>query len=172
MTDPISRFRQASEAHDVEAALAELADDVVIHSPLTDRVAFTGLAEARALFEVVYDKLRDLDYHTVIGDGSARAMIGKGVVGGQHIDSTFLITLDDRDKISELTLFVRPLPGVTALMAALGPPLARRYGRSRFTAGLLRVMIAPLVFATKAGDRTGIPLALPAKGSPARRVLG
>jgi hypothetical protein len=55
-------------------------------------------------------------------------------------------------------------------MAALGPPLARRYGRSRFTAGLLRVMIAPLVFATRAGDRTGIPLALPAKGSPARRI--
>lgn len=172
MTDSVSRFHRATGAHDVTAALAELADDVVIHSPLTDRVAFTGLAEARALFEVVYDKLSDLNYHTVIGDGPARAMIGTGMVGGQHIDATFLITLDEQDKISELTLFVRPLPGLAALMAALGPPMARRYGRSRFTAGLLRAMTAPLVFATKAGDRTGIPLALPAKGSPARRVGG
>lgn len=170
MTDPISRFHKASEAHDVTAALATLADDVVIHSPLTDRVAFTGLAEARALFEVVYDNLHELKYHTTIGDGRTRALVGDAVVGGQRIDATFLITLDDRDKISELTLFVRPLPGLAALMAALGPPMARRYGRSRFTAGLLRVMIAPLVLATKAGDKTGIPLALPAKGSPARRV--
>lgn len=172
MTDPISRFHKASEAHDVAAALAELAEDVVIHSPLTDRVAFTGHAEARALFEVVYDKLHDLKYHTTIGDGRTRALVGDAVVGGQRIDSTFLITIDDHHKISELTLFVRPLPGLTALMAALGPPLARRYGRSRFTAGLLRVLTVPLVLATKAGDRTGIPLALPAKSSPARRVNG
>jgi hypothetical protein len=171
MTDPISRFRAASEAHEVDAALATLADDVVIHSPLTDRASFTGHAEARALFEVVYDNLHDLDYHTTVGDGRTYAMVGKGVVGGQSIDSTFVITLDG-DKISELTLYVRPMPGLAALMAALGPPIARRYGRSRFTAGLLRLMTAPLVFATKGGDRVGIPLALPAKGSPARRVDG
>lgn len=172
MTDPISRFRKASEAHDVDAALATLADDVVIHSPLTDRAQFTGHAEARVLFEVVYDKLHDLSYHTAIGDGPTRALVGDAVVGGQRIDATYLITIDDHDRISELTLFIRPLPGLTALMAALGPPIARRYGRSRFTAGLLRMMTAPLVLATRAGDRTGISLALPAKGSPARRLRG
>jgi hypothetical protein len=170
MTDPISRFREASEAHDLDAALSTLADDVVIHSPLTDRAKFTGHAEARALFEVVYQKLADLKYHTTVGDGSTRVLVGVATVGGQRIDSTYLLTVDDHDRISELTLFVRPLPGLTALMAALGPPMARAYGRSRFTAGLLRAMTAPLVFATRAGDRTGIPLALPAKGSPARRV--
>jgi len=82
MTDSVSRFHKASEAHDLDAALATLADDVVIHSPLTDRVAFRGLAEARALFEVVYEKLQDLKYHTTIGDGRTRALVGDAVVGG------------------------------------------------------------------------------------------
>lgn len=58
-------------------------------------------------------------------------------------------------------MFIRPLPGLTAVMATLGPLLARKNGRSRFVAGLLRAMTKPLAAVTRSGDRVGIGLALP-----------
>jgi hypothetical protein len=45
------------------------------------------------------------------------------------------------------------------VLAALGPTLARKNGRR--TGGLLKIMAAPLVAATRSGDRVGIGLALP-----------
>jgi len=43
----------------------------------------------------------------------------------------------DRDGlITELTLFGRPLPGVTAVMAAIGPALLRRQGRPAMAYGV------------------------------------
>jgi hypothetical protein len=159
----IEDFRAGGEAHDVDLAMSACADDIVVHSPLTDRAAFTGREEVRRLFETVYGVLTNIRYDKEIGDGPTRALTGSAEVGGQRIEETMLINLDATGKISELTLFIRPLPGLTALMAALGPPLARRNGRSRFVAGLLRAMVTPLVFATRSGDRIGVPLALPAK---------
>jgi hypothetical protein len=53
--------------------------------------------------------------------------------------------------------------GIEELGAFFGggkrPELAQRNGRSWLTAGLPRAMIAPLVFATRVGDRVGIRLA-------------
>ncbi len=157
----IQDFRRAAAEHDVELALGALTDDVVLHSPLTDRMSFRGKEDIRRLFETVYANFVNLNYHTEIGDGRERVLIGRATVGGQPIEETLHLRLDERDKITEITLFIRPLPGLTAVMAALGPQLARRNGRSRLVAGLLRVMTKPLVAATRSGDRVGIGLALP-----------
>ncbi|MPZ79162.1 MAG: nuclear transport factor 2 family protein [Actinophytocola sp.] len=165
--DAIDRFREAGETHDIDLAMTVCADDVVVHSPLTDRATFRGRAEVRGLFEVVYEQLSELRYSDVLGDGRRWALFGSATVGGQRIEETLRLTLDDAGQIVEVTLYIRPLPGLAAVMAALGPPLARRYGRSRLTAAVLRAMVAPLVFLTRAGDRAGIPLALPESGRPA-----
>jgi hypothetical protein len=164
--DAVEKFRAAGETHDVELAMATCAADVVVHSPLTDRATFRGRAEARRLFEVVYDQFEQLRYDEPLGAGRRWALFGSATVGGQRIQAALHLTLDESGSIAEVTLYIRPLPGLTAVMAALGPPLARRYGRSRLTAALLRAMVAPLVFFTRAGDRAGIPLALPESGRP------
>lgn len=131
--DAVERFREAGKIRDIDLAMTACADDVVLHSPLTDRVTFRGRAEVRRLFEVVYVRFGELRYSGAIGSGRDWALFGSATVGGQRIEETMRLTLDD-GLIAEVTLYIRPLPGLTAVMAALGPPLARRYGRSRLTA--------------------------------------
>lgn len=157
-------FRRAAATKDLDLALGALTDDVVLHSPLTDRFAFHGKEDVRRLFAVVYEKFHGLDYHTEIAGDRQHVLIGSASVGGQHIDETLLLDLADDGKIREITLFIRPLTGLTAVMAALGPDLARRNGRSPFVAGLLKVMTAPLLAATRSGDKVGLRLALPKRG--------
>lgn len=152
----IEDFRKAASAKDIELAISTLADDVVLRSPLTDRFTFNGKDDVRRLFETAYEKFDGLEYHTVIGD---RVLVGGATAGGQPFEETLLLTLNDSNKITEITLFIRPLTGLTAVMAALGPTLARKNGRK--TGALLRAMTAPLVAATRSGDRLGIGLALP-----------
>ncbi|TDV52404.1 nuclear transport factor 2 family protein [Actinophytocola oryzae] len=152
----IEDFRTAARTKDIELAMGTLADDVVLRSPLTDRFTFDGREDVRRLFETAYEKFDGLDYHTVIG---GRVLIGGATAGGQPFEETLVLDLNGAGKITELTLFIRPLTGLTAVLAALGPTLARKNGRR--TAGLLRIMAAPLVAATRSGDRVGIGLALP-----------
>jgi hypothetical protein len=150
----IEDLKKAAATHDVELALNALADDVVLRSPLTDRFTFDKNT-IRPLFETVYEKFVGLTY-TEISD---RVLVGRATVNGQPIEETLLLTVNEDNKISEITLFIRPLTGLTAVMAALGPTLARKNGRR--TAGLLKVLTAPLVAATRSGDRLGVGLALP-----------
>lgn len=149
----IKDLQKAAADKDVELAISALADDVVIRSPLTDQITFDR-STIRPLFETVYEKFAGLTY-TEISD---RVLVGRATVNGQPIEETLLLTFDDHDKITEITLFIRPLTGLTAVMAALGPTLARK--NRRRTAGLLKVMTAPLVAATRFGDRFGVKLAL------------
>jgi hypothetical protein len=152
----IEDFLKAAKTKDIELALSTLADDVVLHSPLTDQFTFDGKEDVRALFEAAYEKFDGLEYHTVIG---GRVLVGGATVGGQPIEETLILNLNEDGEIREITLFIRPLPGLIAVMAALGPELARKNGRR--TGGLLRVLTAPLVAATRLGDRGGLKLALP-----------
>jgi hypothetical protein len=152
----IEDFQKAARHKDIELAMSALADDVVLRSPLTDRFTFDGKDAIRALFEAAYEKFDGLEYHTVIGD---RVLVGSATVNGQQFEETMVMDLAEDGRITEITLFIRPLTGLTAVMAALGPALARKNGRR--TAGLLRVLTAPLVAATRSGDRFGIGLALP-----------
>jgi hypothetical protein len=157
----IDDFRRAAATKDVDLALTTLADNVVVRSPLTDRFTFEGKEDVGRLFETAYEQFEGLAYHTAIGEGTHRVLVGGAKANGQPFEETLLLTLDDEDKIAEMTLFIRPLPGLTAVMAALGPALARRNGRSRLTSGALRAMTAPLVAATRSGDKFGVGLALP-----------
>ena len=156
----IADFRKAARTKDIELAMSTLAVDAVLHSPLTDRFTFTGKDDIRRLFEAAYEEFDGLDYHTVIG---GRVLVGGATANGQPFEETLVLDLDGDGRIRELTLFIRPLPGLTAVMAALGPALARRNGRR--TAGLLRVLTAPLVAATRFGDRGGLRLALPRRST-------
>ena len=162
----VEDFRKAAATKDIDLAVSALTADVVLHSPLTDRFTFTGKDDVGALFEIAFANFADLNYHTEIGDGDRRVLVGGGTANGQPFEETLLLRLRE-DRIAEITLFIRPLTGLTAVMAALGPKLAVRNGRSKFTAGLLTAMTAPLVAATRSGDRVGIRMALPKGSVPA-----
>ena len=156
---PLAAYRAAAEAGDVEGQLACMRDDVVLKSPITDRFVFSGKAQMRDLLEDVHAVVSDGVYRDDAGDDRTRVLTMAGRVGRQRFDEAVLITLDDDGLIARMELFIRPLPGLTALAAALGPRVARRRGRAAAIA--VRLMITPLAFMTARGEGAGSRLASP-----------
>lgn len=157
---PLAAYRAAATAQDVDGMLACMRDDVVLKSPITDRFAFSGKRQMRDLLEDVHAVIEDAVYRDDAGDDRTRALTLSARVGRQRIDEAMVVTLDDDGLIARMELYIRPLPGLTALAAALGPRVARRRGRGRALA--VRAMIAPLAFMTARGEGAGSKLASPA----------
>ncbi|KZB81645.1 nuclear transport factor 2 family protein [Amycolatopsis regifaucium] len=158
--ETIERYRRALETRDVELGLSAYAPDAVVRSPLTSRVRFTGHAELRPLLEVAFSHLRDVRFSTDTGDSSTRVVVYSARIGDEEVEEAAVLKLDEDGLIAEATLFVRPLPGLVALMDAFGPDIARRNGRT-FAARFLSVATKPLLAMVRSGDRRAVPLAGP-----------
>jgi hypothetical protein len=156
---PLAAYRAAYDAHDLDALMATMRADVVLHSPITDRFAFRGHEQLRALMEDVHAVVSESAYVADVGDDRTRVLKLAGRIGRQHFAETLLVELDDDGLIASIEIFVRPLPGVTAMAAALGPRIARR--RSRLRALAFRAMMAPLASMTRRGEPVGSRLAAP-----------
>jgi hypothetical protein len=156
MTDAAVRtFQTACQTADVELLLTVLASDVVFRSPLTTRTVFAGHQQVADLMSAALTTVQDIDYHTELGDERTRALVSTARVDGEEIEEVALLRFDDAGKIAEITLWVRPLPGATALMNGIGPRLLRRLGRARL-ARVLPVMSKPLGFLVRFADRQAV----------------
>jgi hypothetical protein len=153
------RYRQAAETGDVDLAMTTFAPDAVLHSPLTGRVRFTGHAELRPLLEVAYSHLKNVRFHTDLGDEETRVVIYTAQIGDEPVEEAAFLRLED-DRITEATLYVRPLPGLVTLMSAFGPDIARR-NRRPAAARFLALATKPLRAMVRSGDKHAVPLAGP-----------
>lgn len=153
------RFCAAMEAGDAFGAVEALSPDAVLHSPITLGIDFRGRDQLRELFEDVLAVVSEPRYTEEVGDGDVRVIVGEGRVGSQRLHETILVRLDDAGLIRELTLYIRPLPGLASLAAALGPRVAGRHGRARGLAAA--AMMRPLAAAIRAGERTAVRLVAP-----------
>lgn len=161
--DPIARaaattkrFREAVESRDVDGFLATLAPGARLRSPITMLTEFDEVERLRELMVAVFESIEDIRYFEDVGDESVRALFYRAHVGGQHVEEATLLRLDDQGRVREITLFFRPLPGLTAVAAALGPRLARRRGVANWL--VTSAMLRPLAAITRAGDRLGVRL--------------
>ncbi|MEV4178530.1 nuclear transport factor 2 family protein [Nonomuraea sp. NPDC049709] len=154
---PALAYRRAGEAHDLDALMATLADDVVFHSPLSAGAEFRGKEQARELFSVVLDVLSDMRYLTDVGDERTRALTATARLGRMELHEAAVLEMGEDGLIKELTIWIRPLPALTTMMAALGPGLARATGRPAL-ALLVGAAVKPLAAMTRFGDRTLVPL--------------
>jgi hypothetical protein len=146
------RLRHAAEAGDAEGVLETLAGEVVLHSPVTNRVVFRGHEEVREVVDVVLSTVKDTHYFADVGDQRTRVLFYTGQIGGQPIEEAMRVELNENDEIRELTIFYRPLPGLATFAAAVAPRLvARRHGRLRSL--LVRLLTYPLGLMTRLGDR-------------------
>lgn len=146
------RLMRALEAQDLEGFLAQLAPDFVLRSPITDRLTFRGHDEMRELMRAHFMVVRNVRYFADVGEGQTRAQFYRASVGGQPVEVATRVELNERGEVAEVTVHFRPLPGLAALAAALGPAVVRsRYGPARAT--LLRMLAVPLALATRGGDR-------------------
>lgn len=158
--DVVARWCRAGEQRDAPAAVACLAPDVELISPLTEQFKFRGPEQVRALLEAAFTAIEDIQFHTRVGDGDIHAVFYRAHLGAQSLEEARLLRLDTAHRIREITLFGRPLPALTGLMAALGPKLARKQGRPGLAA-FLAASTAPLHAMTRLGEQRIVPRAAP-----------
>lgn len=114
-------FREAVEAHDLDAVVELLAEDVVFTSPVVFK-PYTGRAITAAILRAVAEVFEDFRYVRGIGDpgGPDHALVFTARVGDRRIEGCDFLHVDDDGFIDELTVMVRPLSGAQALAAAMG----------------------------------------------------
>jgi hypothetical protein len=158
----IAAWRTAGESGDAAAAGACLAPGVELISPLTEQFRFHGPAQVISVLAAAFEVISEISYHTEVGDDETRALFYRARVGSQALEEAQLLRLDPEGLIREITLFGRPLPALTEVMAGLGPRLLRRQRQPRL-ARVVSLATAPLNAMTKLGERRLLPLADPNK---------
>jgi hypothetical protein len=158
--ETIARWRAAGEARDAGAAVAVLAEDVRLISPITDQFVFAGRAQVHTLLDVALDAIDAITYTDQVVEGRTAALFYEGVIGGMRLHEAQLLRLGEDGLITEITLFIRPLPALTKLMARLGPELARRNGRPGL-ARLIPLASGALHAMANTGERRIMPKAAP-----------
>lgn len=157
----VGSWRSAGERGDAAAAVACLAEDVTLISPLTAQFQFHGRDQMLDLLTAAFEVISDIRYHTSVGDDPAtRALFYHGRCGGEQVEEAQLLRFDAAGLIREITLFGRPLPALTEVMKRLGPLMLRRQGRPGL-ARFIGAATAPLAAMTKTGERRIVPLADP-----------
>ena len=105
-------FRRAAEAKDVELMTATLREDVVLHSPILFR-GFEGRDVVGQVLTHVAATLEDLTYVDELVEGNSVCLRFKAKVGDRELEGIDFLELDDDGKVTELTVFMRPLSAIT-----------------------------------------------------------
>ena len=149
-------LRAGIEARDLAAVVEAFAPGAVVHSPITGALTFAGHEQIGAVFAVILDVFKDLRYTDELRTGSSAVLVASAQVDGTDIELVDHMRLDEQGRISELTVFFRPLPAIAVSARAIGQGLGVRKSRSR--ARLISVLVGPLIPLTRVGDRIGARL--------------
>jgi hypothetical protein len=119
------RFWAASKAHDISAAVSELAPDVVMLNPANDE-PLVGRDAVAAALRAVGSACDEFRHTHLLADEQAQlfGLVFEAKVGEETLRGLDLVELDDRDRISTFTVLARPMTALRALGARLGagPP--------------------------------------------------
>jgi hypothetical protein len=148
------RFAAAMRERDFETLGETLAEDVVLHSPITGSFPFEGREQVLDLLRIVRGALDDLNPVAAFGDDDTHAMMFEARVGRQKIQALDVLRFDAEGRIREFRIFIRPLPGLTALAAALAPQVAARSGRGQ--AALVGPPARMQAFLSRVSDRVAV----------------
>jgi hypothetical protein len=154
-------MRVAFEARDHAALMDALADDVVLRSPIFE-VPFIGKDEASDLFAAILEVLWPVTYLAEI-PGDPHVLHFRGEIDGTEVEGCDLVRFDDQGKVREITVFLRPFPGIAAFLGATAPTLGQRRGGRR-RAVVMRLAGAPVSFFMRSTAAAG-PKLLRMKGS-------
>jgi SnoaL-like protein len=111
-------FREAVEAHDIEAAIEQLADDVVFRSPVVFK-PYEGKDAVAVLLRAVSQVFEDFGYLSQLDGEDEMALVFEARIGDRTLQGLDFLRFDAEDKISELTVMIRPMSGMLALAEAM-----------------------------------------------------
>jgi SnoaL-like domain len=117
-------FRRAAETKDLDLMRETLAEDVVLHSPILFR-GFEGRDAAMVVLGHVIQVFEDFRYlDEVHGDGTVILRFAARVDGELEIEGIDYLTLDADDRVTDLTVFLRPQKAVLAFNERMSARLA------------------------------------------------
>jgi hypothetical protein len=149
-------LRTAMENRDLAAAVDAFAPDAVLHSPLTARLTFTGHDQITTITQVVFDVLDDLHYTDELRGPGAAVLVSRARVDGKDLEIIDHLRLRPDGKITDMTIFFRPLPATAVALRLFGAGLGRRVSPLR--GALISALTRPLGLMTESGDKLGVRL--------------
>jgi SnoaL-like domain len=126
--DAIARYREASEANDIERMMETLSTDAELISPISGRMVFRGRDDLRVLLTAVYGSLNGLRWHRQVADGDTHVVIGDANVGPVKIGDAMVFELADDGRIKRISPHLRPWLALTLFALVLGPKVGRHPG--------------------------------------------
>ncbi|MFN2612027.1 MAG: hypothetical protein ABR536_01500 [Solirubrobacterales bacterium] len=132
-------LRDALQARDPEMARAAFAQNVIVRSPIFS-VEFDGPDEATEVFGAVYRTVGEIEY-LYDEPGDPHLFAWRSDVDGEPLEGVDMVRYDAAGKITEVTIFLRPLRGIAAFLDKAGPMMAE--GRSKRTALLMKALGPP-----------------------------
>lgn len=118
---PTHPFRAAAQAGDLDALIATLAPDVVLHSPVTFR-PYVGRETVGGVLRFVSEAFDGWHCTGELHDaGGVEGFRFRTRIGDRQIEGLDLLTLGPDGLVTELTVLIRPLSGLVALAQTIGP---------------------------------------------------
>jgi hypothetical protein len=158
--EAVAAWRAAGEAGDAAGAVAALSPDVTLISPITEQFTFRGHRQIRTLLDVALTEITGITYTDQVAEGPTVALFYEATVGTTRLYEAQRLRLGADGLITEITLYIRPVPALTLLMSRLGPELARRNGQPGL-ARLIPLASGILHSMTDAGERKIMPRTAP-----------
>lgn len=115
-------FREVVESKDLDALEAILADDVVLHSPVTFK-PFEGRPVVVHVLRAVFEVFGDFRYVAEMERDDLTTLVFKARVGEREVDGVDLLRTRADGLIDDITVFIRPLSGLSALRDEMGARL-------------------------------------------------
>lgn len=116
-------FRKAVEAHQIDAMVEAFAEDAVLHSPVSFKPT-VGREAIRFLLTILLEVLQDFRYTDQLeSDEGVRGLVFRARIGDRELEGMDLLRFDNSDKISDLTVMVRPRSAIEALRQQVGSRL-------------------------------------------------
>ena len=116
------RFKQAVESRDLEAMRAALAEDAVFRSPAVFK-PYEGADAVLFILSAVTKIFEEFRYTDTLAGDDAEALVFEARVGEREVQGIDMLRFDAEGRIRELTVLIRPLRGLEAVVAAMGREL-------------------------------------------------
>jgi hypothetical protein len=117
-------FRRAVERGDIEAIGELLAEEVVLHSPVTFH-PFIGRETVKGVLTLVSEVFEDFHYTDELQGDGVHGLIFRAIVAEKQIEGLDLLRCDADGQISDLTVMLRPLSALLPFAQAMGERVAQ-----------------------------------------------